>query len=64
MMVLARMPAYRTDIIITFNVPSQLDPNSSSAKVAEHLANPESELVLFQQITQSFRVLDYNLFNA
>jgi len=61
-MFLARLPSYSTDIVITFNVPSKINPASSSAKVVDHLESADKELALFQQIVKSFQILDYGLF--
>lgn len=63
-MAIARLPAVNTDVVITFNVPTSINPQSSSASVAERLANPDAELLVLQQVLKSFTIHDWRIFNA
>uniref|UniRef100_A0A7S1APN3 Ran guanine nucleotide release factor n=1 Tax=Noctiluca scintillans TaxID=2966 RepID=A0A7S1APN3_NOCSC len=55
-----RLAEQETDIVVSFNSPSAIDPESSSAGATLTVA-PAS---VFEQIIKSLRIVDWNLFDA
>eukprot|EP01118_Nematostelium_gracile_P006041 TRINITY_DN1931_c0_g1_i1.p1 TRINITY_DN1931_c0_g1~~TRINITY_DN1931_c0_g1_i1.p1 ORF type:complete len:182 (+),score=41.01 TRINITY_DN1931_c0_g1_i1:43-588(+) len=60
-MCLIRLLQQQTDIVINFNEPIAISPQSSSHN-ATPSSDPNDNLTMFKQMIKSFRIVDYSLF--
>ena len=63
-MCLIRLPSVTTDIIITFNDPVLVNPQSSSKpdSVTSSLEEVQAHVLLFKSMLRSFKIEDWSLF--
>jgi len=59
---LIRLPQVTTDVLISLNTATQVNPMSSSASHVTGHMSPEQTMVLFKTILHSFRIVDWSLF--
>ncbi len=57
-----RLPQYQSEILISMNDPVLLNPQSSASTNAVATSDASASMSLFQQIVQSFKIVDFELF--
>lgn len=61
-MAIIRIPSITTDILITFNVPTNVHPQSSSSSNISNTAQQTEPGKIFQEVLRTFKILDWGLF--
>lgn len=60
-----RLRDHDAEVLITFNDPTFIDPQSSAAKDAQAVGQDiEKSMRLFRHVVQSFHIVDYGLFGS